>query len=154
MSLEAMGTAWELALDIDPGTAAQVGVRVCRSPDGAESTEITFAPVAGTLSIDTSRSSLSPEVVWPWPHPHGREFQPQAHRVQTAPLQLSAGEPLQIRIFLDGSILEVFANSRQCITQRVYPTRTDSTGIALFSRGGSAEVRTLEGWEMAAANPW
>jgi beta-fructofuranosidase len=152
--LEAMGTAFELALDIAPGSAAQVGIRVCCSPDGTEGTEIAFDPAAGTLSIDWSKSSLSPEVLWPWPHPHRREKQPYADRVQTAPFSLGSGETLKLRIYLDGSILEVFANRRQCITQRIYPTREDSTGVVLFARGGSAQVRTLEAWEMAAANPW
>jgi sucrose-6-phosphate hydrolase SacC (GH32 family) len=148
------GTAWELALEVEPGSATQVGVRVCCSPDGAEQTEISFDPAAGTLSIDFSKSSLSSEVTWPWPHPHRREQQPGANYVQAAPFALSPGETLELRIFLDGSILEVFANRRQCITQRIYPTRVDSTGIDLFSRGGSARVRTLEAWEIAAANLW
>ena len=148
------GMAWELDLEIEPGSAARVGIQVCCSPDGAEGTEIVYDPAAATLSIDWSKSSLSPEVIWPWPHPHRREPQPGGNRVQTAPLALGAEETLQLRIFLDGSILEVFANGRQCVTQRIYPTRKDSTGTALFARGGSAQVRTLEVWEMAAANPW
>jgi beta-fructofuranosidase len=151
---EIKGTAWELALEIEPGTADQVAVQVCCSPDGAEQTEIIYDPAAGTLSIDWSQSSLSSEVIWPWPHPHRREPQPGGNRIQAAPLALGAGEMLQLRVFLDGSILEVFANGRQCVTQRIYPTREDSTGTALFCRGGSARVRTLEAWEMAAANPW
>ena len=154
VALEAMGTAWELALELEPGSATQVGIKVCCSPDGAEGTEIAFDPAVGTLSIDTSKSSLSPEVVWPWPNPYRREQPPSVGGVQTAPFALDPGETLNLRIFMDGSILEVFANSRQCVTQRIYPTRKESTGIALFCRGGSAHVRTLEAWEMAAANPW
>lgn len=152
--LDSMGTAWELALDVDPCSAAQVAVRICCSPDGAEGTEIAYDPAAGTLSIDFTASSLSPEVLWPWPHPHSREEHPSDDRVQTAPLHLDTGETLQLRIFMDGSILEVFANGRQCVTQRIYPTRADSTGIGLLAREGSAHVRTLDAWEMAAANPW
>ena len=47
-------------------------------------------------------------------------------------------ETLQLRIYVDKSVVEVFANSRQCITQRVYPTRADSIGVRLVSRGGHA----------------
>ena len=153
---EVRGTAWELALDIEPGNAKRVGVRVCCSPDGTEQTEIVLDPAAGTLSVDISKSSLSPEVFWPWPWPYKqqRERQPWANRVQTAPFSLASGEALKLRVFLDGSILEVFANNRQCITQRIYPTRKDSTGVLLFSQGGSTRVRTLQAWEMAATNPW
>jgi len=153
---EVRGTAWELALDIEPGNARRVGIRVCCSPDGAEQTEIVFDPAAGTLSVDISKSSLSTEVFWPypWPFKTEREEQPGVSRVQTAPFSLAPGETLKLRVFLDGSILEVFANNRQCITQRIYPTRKDSTGVLLFSQGGSTRVRTLQAWEMAATNPW
>ena len=71
-----------------------------------------------------------------------------------ASVKLRNGEKLELRIFIDRSILEVFANGRQCITQRIYPTRKDSTGIELFSKGGSMIVESLQAWDMAATNPW
>lgn len=71
-------------------------------------------------------------------------------RVQEAPLALAPGERLALRIFLDCSVLEVFANGRQCICQRIYPTRSDSLGVALFSRGGEAVVRQLDAWDLTA----
>jgi len=153
---EVRGTAWEMVLDIEPGDASRIGLRVCCSPDGVEQTEIIFDPAAGTLSVDISKSSLSPDVLWPWPWPFKTEREEHlgADCVQTAPFSLAAGENLKLRVFLDGSILEIFANNRQCITQRIYPTREDSTGVVLFSQGGSARVRTLQAWEMAATNPW
>ena len=49
-------------------------------------------------------------------------------------------------------MLEVFANERQCVTQRIYPTRSDSLGVTLFSRGGSVDVKSLDAWDMAPAN--
>ena len=59
---------------------------------------------------------------------------------------------MRLRIFLDKSILEVYANGRQCVTQRIYPTRTDSLGVALFSRQGTTTVRSLDAWDLAATN--
>jgi beta-fructofuranosidase len=41
-----------------------------------------------------------------------------------------------LRVFIDKSVVEIFANDRQAITQRVYPTRSESVGIYLFSEGG------------------
>ena len=73
---------------------------------------------------------------------------------QEAPLRLGPDEKLRLRVFLDRSILEVFANDRQCITQRIYPSRQDSLGIRLFSEGGSIEVESFQAWEMTPANPW
>jgi sucrose-6-phosphate hydrolase SacC (GH32 family) len=73
---------------------------------------------------------------------------------QEAPFELHPGEPLCLRIFLDRSILEVFANGRQCVTQPIYPTRPDSLGVTVFARGGSVTVASLDAWDMAPANPW
>ena len=58
--------------------------------------------------------------------------------MQRAPLALQPREPLKLRVFVDRSVVEVFANDRQCMTQRIYPARRDSLGVALFSNGGSA----------------
>ena len=41
----------------------------------------------------------------------------------SAPLALEKGESLQLRLFVDGSVLELFANDRVCITARVYQTK-------------------------------
>jgi len=55
---------------------------------------------------------------------------------------------------VDKSVVEVFANGRQAVMRRIYPSRTDSVGLRLFSNGGPARVRSLQAWEMAPANPY
>ena len=67
---------------------------------------------------------------------------------QEAPFELKTGELLDLRIYLDHSIMEVFANGRQCLTQRIYPTRADSLSVATFARGGAAKLASLEAWDM------
>ncbi len=161
------GDCLELSLQVRVGRAGEVGLAVRCSPDGAERTEIVYRPVEGTLSIDTSRSSLSPDVVRPWPCPwgvmyddplqtrtlffHGEPSTIADVPVQTAPLALERDETLRLHVFLDRSILEVFANGRQCLTQRFYPSRPDSLGVRLFARGGSATVERLDAWQMGPA---
>jgi sucrose-6-phosphate hydrolase SacC (GH32 family) len=125
---------------------------VRRSPDDQEATVIVWEPARGALSVDLSRSSLDPAIVHRTFCMHGGDNPPA--NVQEAPLALSAGEPLRLRVFLDRSIIEVFANGRQCLTQHVYPTRADSLGLAFFSEGAAGTVRRVRGWPMAPANPW
>ena len=48
-----------------------------------------------------------------------------------APLTLAPGEPLKLRVFIDGPMIEVFANSRQCITQVVFPSLAASRQVKL-----------------------
>ena len=37
------------------------------------------------------------------------------------------------------------------MSQRIYPSRGDSMGIRVFSRGGKTKVTKIEAWDMAAA---
>jgi len=48
----------------------------------------------------------------------------------------------------------VFANDRQAVMRRIYPTHKDSQGVVLFSSGGDARVRFIQAWDMAPSNPW
>jgi beta-fructofuranosidase len=60
-------------------------------------------------------------------------------------------EPLSLRVFLDGSVVEVFANRRHCLTSRVYPIWEDSTGLSVRAEGGRATVRSLSVWQLRSA---
>jgi len=155
------GDCLELLIEVEPDGAKEFGVKVRCSPNGEEQTSIVFDAAGKSLKVDTTRSTLSKDVAQPFPNPYmsfysdtpiadGREDV----RVQVAPFEPAAGEPLKLRVFLDRSMLEVFANSRQCLTQRIYPTRSDSVGVVLFSRGGGATARQLDAWKMSASNPW
>ncbi|MBN2131058.1 MAG: GH32 C-terminal domain-containing protein [Sedimentisphaerales bacterium] len=145
------GDCLELALTIDPGNAKRFGLKVRCSPDGREQTAIECDRSTQRLKIDVSQSSLDEIKHYTFCMKGGDNPQVTA---QEAPLTLRPAEKLQLRVFLDRSILEVFANDRQCITQRIYPSRQDSVGIRLFSEGGAIEVESLRAWEMASANPW
>jgi beta-fructofuranosidase len=52
-------------------------------------------------------------------------------------------------MFVHEYIIEEFANGRQCITQRVYPTLADSTLCKMFSGSGKVEIRNTKFWQMA-----
>ena len=150
---DVQGDCLELAFQIRPGSAREFGVAVRRSPGSEEQTLVLCNPGEKLLEIDFSRSSLDDRIKhYEYCMLGGRE-NPEVS-VQQAPFELGPGESLNLRIFIDRSIVEVFANDRQCVTQRIYPTRSDSVGVSCISRGGSAEVTALDAWTMAPANPW
>jgi beta-fructofuranosidase len=128
------GDTLELQLELQPGTDGECGVAVRCSPDGAEQTRITYQAAQRRLVIDRSRSSLDPD---PDRTPH------------SAPLTLGIGEPLRLRIFLDRSVLEVFANDRVAVTTRIYPARPDSLGVALIAVQRDAWLAAIDVWTMA-----
>jgi len=144
------GDCLEIDMTIKPGDAESFGIKVRCSDDGAEQTVIEYDPAAGHLKIDFGKSSLDEVKYYEFCMKGGKN--PQVTE-QVAPLRLKKGEKLRLRVFLDRSILEVFANS-QCVTQRIYPTRNDSTGVVLFSKGGAVEVERLDAWQMAPTNHW
>lgn len=129
------GNSLELELTVSMGDATRAGVRVCTSPDGAESTLIAYDAVAHELQIDTTRASLGEG--------------PKS--VEAGPLELPPDEPLRLRVFVDRSVVEVFANDRQAVMRRIYPTLPDSVGVQLVAEGATATF-DLAAWEMAPAN--
>lgn len=157
LALEEMsGDCLELSIEVEMGQAQEVGVKVRCSPDGAEQTVVSYDAAAGKLKVDVSRSTLDSTIRYPYyRNPGALERLGEAERyvhLQEGPFELVPDEILRLRIFLDRSVLEVFANGRQCITQRIYPTRRDSVGVFLFARGGPARVQSVEAWDMAPAH--
>ena len=155
---EIKGDCLEFRLTMETHGAVDLGIKVRCAPDGSEQTAIVWNPSNRVLTIDTRLSSLRADILHPWPRPWATVFSDPLGRfeetrhvdVQEAPLEMTAGEALELRVFLDRSVLEVFANGRQCLTQRIYPDRDDSLGTVLFSKGGQAVVKTIEAWDMVA----
>jgi beta-fructofuranosidase len=72
----------------------------------------------------------------------------ETKKLNDTPLELAPGEGLTLRVFVDRSVIEAFANGRACYTARFYPEREDALRIALFARGGSARVESAEVWNL------
>ena len=157
------GNAMELELILDPKDSPMLEVNVLRSPAKEEFTRIAFykkrglkyrpyhpniralsedspelkaAPVRheSIISLDTSYTSMLPDVL--------------SRSPEKAPIHLEDDEPLRLRIFIDRSVVEVFANGKQCLAVRVYPGREDSVGVSLRAQGQDAELVSLDAWQM------
>lgn len=150
------GNALELVLEFEPGEASAVGVKVCCSPDGREETAIWYDAALARLVVDTTFSTLREDVTY-CSGPIGiysvasRETNKQLMNSVEAPFALRPGETLQLHIFLDGPMLEVFANERQCVTQQIYPGLPESRLVKLCARGAAARLVAGEAWDMAPA---
>ena len=64
------------------------------------------------------------------------------------------GGALDLDIFVDRSVIEVFVNRDLVLVQRVYPQRADSRQFRIFTRGGALTASNIVKWEMDATNPW
>ena len=147
------GDALELELELEAQTAPVVELNVLRSPGAEEYTRISFykergfrgtgwnhpagypdKSVRSVISIDTAYASTAGDVR---PRPP-----------ETAQVPLGADEPLRLRVFVDRSMVEVFANGRQCLAVRVYPERHDSVGVSLRSQGAPCTLLSMDAWQM------
>jgi sucrose-6-phosphate hydrolase SacC (GH32 family) len=116
---EIAGDTIELKVTIQPGAAKQFGVQVYCDKDGNGGFPIAVEPESKTLALGAMK----------------------------VPFNLKAGENLELRVFLDKNMIEVFANDRQAA---VAPHRyaPGNLGVSLFSKGGDVVVREVKGWKM------
>ena len=149
------GNAMEIMAEIDPMDSPMVELNVLRSSQREEFTRIAFYKERGMhqgrnytiprpaswrqsykslITLDSSYSSELPDV--------------RSRAPETAPILMKSGETLKLRIFIDKSVVEVFANGRQCVALRVYPGRDDSLGVSLRSQGRESQLVSLDAWQM------
>jgi len=134
---EIRGDCLELDLGMEPRGAAEFGLKVRCAPDSSEETLIFFSSAPPTIQIDFQKASLRDDLSY-----H------RDPRVQVAPFDFKQGDTLKLRVFLDHSVLEVFAGDRRYMVQRLFPTHPDALEVKLFSRGGPTFVRHLRAWQM------
>jgi beta-fructofuranosidase len=144
---EVRGNAVEIIATLDPGEARFIRLNVLRCADMSEYTAIDFHRDAGKdftnrswnvvdsmVTIDPSFSTTGGE---------GATNEPQS-----CCFPYREGELLELRIFVDRSIVEVFVNGQSACLTRVYPEAADSVGFSIQARGHSAVCRKLQAWTM------
>lgn len=121
----------DLQLTAEPGAILQL--ELLRTPDCAESTILAIDWDRQTIALERSISSLTPTDRMPL----GGE------------IEILEGA-LHLRVLIDRSAIEIFANGTP-LAARVYPTRSDATGLRLGVVRGTAHVDRFDAWHMAAA---
>jgi beta-fructofuranosidase len=112
------GDALEIVAEFDPGTARSFGLRLCRSGDPSR---------ADTIRCEDGQLDVAGVSV---PLPAGRQ-----------------GQRLKLHLYLDRSVMEVFADERTCCT-RVFNDGSRLTGVDVFAAGGRVAVRSFEAWQL------
>ena len=118
------GDALNIVAGLIRGTAEEVGLKIRRSADGKKAVTISFnGKTLHVAGLDV-----------PYKLPPDQET-------------------LVLRVFMDHSVLEVYASNgladsgRACIT-RVLDAAPGDQGIALFARGGKGQCKSLSSWQM------
>ena len=132
--LDVAGDRLEIGLNVNHHDCRQFGIQFRHSPDGKQFTQLSYNYDANTLRLDREHSSSTAEVT---------------RDPCECELALERGDTLRLTIYLDNSVVEVYANDRISMTSRIYPDLAQSQGIRLFTLGGSASVGTTV-WRMSS----
>ena len=118
------GDTMELELVIKAPTANEFGIKLLCAEDGSGGFAISFGK-----------------------RPKGLEC-----RLYHPPFELEEGEDLTLRIFIDKSMIEVFANDRQAaVAWHEYDPK--DLHVSLFSKGGDLKVKKVSAWKMKSIYP-
>ncbi|CAK9785266.1 Arabinanase/levansucrase/invertase [Cutaneotrichosporon oleaginosum] len=118
----------------DETEAVELRVRCSRTVH----TSIIFSPQAEVIRVVREHSNAQPDI------------RKSTEEGRFTLLRMPEIEKLQMIIFLDADVLEVFANDRFALSTRVYSPK-EATGVE-YEHKGLARVERLEVWEMQAAD--
>ena len=140
----------EIRIDVERRNADSIQINVLSSPNGEEVSSVIYDWSVNQLSIDTTNSSTNDsDSLLKEVQIGGVGSAPKlASALTEPPFNIADDEMLRLHIFVDRSIIEVFANDRSCLTTRIYPTRTDSVGVNVKATGGSALIKSLDIWDI------
>lgn len=131
---EVQGRCLEVDARIHPADAAEVGVRVRESDDGDQRTTVSYQPTGSLLRFDRSES--------------GAFFDEDTYGERTVTLDTLEDGSIRLRLLVDRSSVELFANDgRLTMSNLVFPD-WDSTGVSLFARNGTARLEELTVYEL------
>ncbi len=102
--------------------------------EGGEYVETVYDPAAGTLSVDARSSGTVQRAV--------RE---------TAPLCPEGDGSLDITVYIDKSVIEVFAGERQAIARRIY---NPLPMLPKMELEGDCLLREVKSWQMMPSMPY
>ncbi len=129
------GAALEIIAEFEPGRAEAIGLKVRTGP--GEETVVGYDAAAGEVFVDRRRSGEA-------------AFHPAFAARHAAPVALVEGR-LRLRVVVDWSSVEVFAQEGAAtLTHQIFP-RPESTGVSVFAEGGAGRLVALDVWELASA---
>jgi sucrose-6-phosphate hydrolase SacC (GH32 family) len=132
------GDCLEIAIELDPVDSEEFGLRMRCARDFSEETVLGYRRKEQPLFVDTTKSTSDPQII---------------RGISGGYFRLDPGGALNLHVFLDASVMEVFANNGQaCLTERIY-SRKDSLGIGVYAVGGKAKVLSMDICEIRPISP-
>lgn len=116
---------YEISAQIDMGTSSEFGFILGRTPNAEEYVTLGYNATTQEWFIDTTKSSLSDLV---------------RRDLRKGIAEMNNSQLFDLRIFVDGSVIEAFIDDQHHFTGRFFPTFKNADGIDVYSKGGSAQA--------------
>ncbi|TYL37801.1 glycosyl hydrolase [Natronococcus pandeyae] len=130
----------EVRLELESNGAQQYGLSLERPNGGDEETTLTYDESTGTVTVDRRDSTADSDLL------------ADAEANSELTHQTDAGiddENLALHLYLDGSMMECYINSRHSVTTRRYSTSEEPDRLRIVHDDAVA-VRSMEIWELDA----
>ena len=132
------GDSYVIEAEIDVHTAKQVGFNVLMSPGKKEYTSLYYDSTSKTMKIDYANSSIN-KYNYSY-YMNGfcgyiyRGYQESSVRNY---------KTINIKVYVDGSFLEIYINDEFTMSQRIYPALESSKQVSIFANEGRALFKKL-----------
>jgi len=130
---EVQGDALEIVATFEARDARRFGLRVRAAGDRTTSTKVFYDVSSGDFGVE------------------GNVVESAYAEMGQGPAYLAGGDLIDMRVFLDKCLLEVFVNGHTC--SGIFTGDPGFVGLDLFSDGGTARLVSLDVWEMKPAWP-
>jgi len=129
------GDSLEIQATVSLTDATAFELDVLATPDGEQHTTVRYTD-DGAVVVDRRASSDSEAVTT------------EVQRINERP-----GEgALDLRLFVDRSVLELYVDGRTCLSSRVYPSREDATSVRARAVEGTVVLKTLDLWHLSSTS--
>ena len=112
-------------------------LRLRKSDDGYEYTDVTFDEVNNKIVLDRTHSSISAEV--------GKD-------IREGNYVFAKNDTLDIQVFVDHSAVEIFVDGVASLSTRIYPTLSSSKQYDIFSSNGDINLLEMHAWTLDTAS--
>lgn len=130
------GRTLELDATIAPENATHVGLQVREGAD--QETAIVYDAERSKLRFDRTNS--------------GGVFDEEFFGTESAPMEPRDDGTIRLRVLIDRSSVEIYANGgRRVMTHVLFPD-WDSTGVSAFAEGGAAELESFTAYRLDAGH--
>ena len=134
LSLLVSGRQLEVVLTVQRGKGVfELGIAA--SPDETEVTLLGCDPQTGKVWLDTTRSSLSNEVMT---------------GVQEISVPNPEEEYVQLRVILDGSVIKVWVDDAFSLSGRIYPTLGSSQTVYMAAKQENIRISDLSACQLGS----